>query len=69
MAKLTILCYDQIPTSLQSNGLAAIPKVFQLLNLFSAITGNVNIAWLFGLVSIPSSSSSPSPSPWALAVT
>ena len=26
MAKLTILCYDQIPTSLQSNGMAAIPK-------------------------------------------
>ena len=26
MAKLTILCYDQIPTSLQSNGMAAIQK-------------------------------------------
>ena len=25
-AKLTILCYDQNPTSLQSNGMAAIPK-------------------------------------------
>ena len=26
MAKLTILCYDQLHTSLQSNGMAAIPK-------------------------------------------
>ena len=27
-AKLTNLCYDQKPTSLQSNGMAAIPKIW-----------------------------------------
>ena len=26
MAKLTILCYDQLHTSVMSNGMAAIPK-------------------------------------------
>ena len=29
-AKLTILCYDQLHTSLQSNGMAAIPKRLQI---------------------------------------
>ena len=30
MAKLTILCYNQIRTYLQSNGMAAIPKSLSL---------------------------------------